>query len=53
MPGEAYRSIKKPEMYEALRREGYSKSSAARISNAAAKKKRNVRKRRSARRGGR
>lgn len=39
MPGKKYRSIKKPKVYEALRREGKSKESAARISNAQAKKK--------------
>lgn len=39
MPGKKYNSIKKPKMYEGLRDKGYSKSSAARISNAAAKKK--------------
>lgn len=33
MPGKKYASIKKPKQYEALRREGYSKESAARISN--------------------
>jgi hypothetical protein len=34
MPGKKYRSIKKPKEYEALRRKGLSKSSAAAISNA-------------------
>ncbi len=34
MPGKKYRSIKKPRVYEALKRKGYSKSKAARISNA-------------------
>jgi hypothetical protein len=34
MPGAKYRSIKRPKAYEALRKQGYSKSSAARISNA-------------------
>jgi hypothetical protein len=34
MPGKAYRSLQNPKMYEALRREGKSKESAARISNA-------------------
>ena len=38
MPGKKYRSIKKPAEYEALRREGLSKQSAARISNADAKR---------------
>ncbi len=33
MPGRKYRSIKKPRVYEALKRKGYSKSKAARISN--------------------
>lgn len=31
-------SIKKPRVYEALKKEGYSKTSAAKISNAQAKK---------------
>jgi hypothetical protein len=43
MPGKKYRSIKNPKAYEALRAEGKSKESAARISNAAAKKKRSKR----------
>jgi hypothetical protein len=34
MPGRKYRSIKRPKVYEALRRKGMSKSRAARISNA-------------------
>jgi len=34
MPGKKWRSIKNPRAYEALRREGYSKEKAARISNA-------------------
>lgn len=33
MPGKKYASIKRPAVYEALRRKGYSKSKAARISN--------------------
>ena len=40
MPGKKYKSLKKPGEYEALRKKGYSKQSAARISNADAKKKR-------------
>ena len=40
MPGKKYRSIKRPKQYEGLRRKGMSKSRAAAISNAAAKKKR-------------
>lgn len=36
MPGKKYRSIKKPKVYEALRRKGHSKQKAARISNAMA-----------------
>jgi hypothetical protein len=39
MPGKKYASIKRPKTYEALRRKGMSKSSAARISNAQASKK--------------
>lgn len=39
MPGKKMRSIKKPKMYEALRDKGLSKERAAKISNAAAKKK--------------
>ena len=33
MPGKKYASIKKPRVYEALRRKGYSKMKAAKISN--------------------
>lgn len=40
MPGKRYRSLKRPAAYEALRRKGYSKQSAARISNAQKRKKR-------------
>ena len=36
MPGKKYASIKKPAMYEDLKQKGFSKSSAAAISNAAA-----------------
>lgn len=36
MPGRKYRSIKRPKVYEALRRKGYPKSKAARISNSQA-----------------
>lgn len=39
MPGKKYRSIKRPKVYEALRRKGRSKKSAARISNAMAKRR--------------
>ena len=38
MPGKKMRSIKKPKVYEALRKEGMSKEKAARISNAQAKR---------------
>jgi hypothetical protein len=38
-PGDKYRSIKNPCVYEALRREGHDKASAARISNAQAKRR--------------
>lgn len=34
MPGEKYASIKRPRVYEALKRKGYSKTKAAKISNA-------------------
>lgn len=44
MPGKKYRSIKNPREYEALRRKGLTKSSAAAISNADAKKKRRKKK---------
>jgi len=37
MPGTRNRSLKKPDMYEELRKEGNSKEKAARISNAAAR----------------
>lgn len=40
MPGKKYASIKRPKVYEALKREGMSKSKAAAISNAQAKKTR-------------
>lgn len=39
MPGKKYASIKAPKMYEGLRKHGMSKSQAAAISNAYAKKK--------------
>jgi hypothetical protein len=39
MPGKKYASIKRPKVYEALRRGGYSKTKAAKISNAAAKRR--------------
>jgi hypothetical protein len=45
MPGEAWRSIKRPKVYEALRREGMSKERAAKIANSPPKKKRRKRKR--------
>lgn len=38
MPGGKYRSIKRPAVYRALKRKGFSKSSAAAISNAQSKK---------------
>jgi hypothetical protein len=38
MPGSRNNSLKKPKMYEELRKEGASKEKAARISNAAAAK---------------
>jgi hypothetical protein len=38
-PGDKYRSIKNPRVYESLRREGHDKASAARISNARAKRR--------------
>jgi hypothetical protein len=47
MPGKKYASIKKPKVYEALRDKGYSKTKAAKISNAQAgggKKKKGKRK---------
>lgn len=43
MPGKKYKSIKKPDEYEALRKKGLSKSSAAAISNADAKKRKKKR----------
>lgn len=36
MPGKKMRSIKRPKIYEALRAKGYSKTKAAKISNAIA-----------------
>ena len=38
MPGKKYASIKRPRVYEALKRKGYSKQKAAKISNAQASK---------------
>lgn len=38
MPGKKYKSIKRPKVYEALKRKGYSKTKAAKISNAQAHK---------------
>ncbi len=38
MPGKAYASIKRPKVYEALRREGASKTKAAKISNSGGKR---------------
>lgn len=40
MPGKKYRSIKRPKVYEALKRKGYSKTKAAKISNAMSKARR-------------
>jgi hypothetical protein len=39
MPGKAWRSIKRPRVYEALRRQGYSKARAAKIANAKRRRK--------------
>lgn len=44
MPGKKMKSIKRPKVYEALKRKGYSKTKAAKISNAG---------KRAARKGGR
>ena len=44
MPGKAYKSLKRPAMYEKLKGAGMSKEKAARISNAAAKKSRSKKK---------
>lgn len=40
MPNKNMKSVKRPAVYEALRKQGKSKESAAKISNAQAKKKR-------------
>ncbi len=40
MPGKKMASIKNPRQYEALKKEGYDKTSAARITNASAAKSR-------------
>jgi hypothetical protein len=45
MPGKAYASIRLPRMYEALRRQGKSKESSARISNAHALERKIIEKR--------
>lgn len=39
MPGKKNRSLKNPRQYEALRKKGHSKQSAAKISNSKSKKK--------------
>lgn len=39
MPGKKMRSIKAPKVYEALKKQGMSKTKAAKISNAQRKKK--------------
>jgi hypothetical protein len=38
VPGKKMKSIKRPKMYEGLKKHGFSKERAAKISNAAAKK---------------
>ena len=38
MPGKKYKSLKRPAVYEALREKGFSKTAAAKISNAQARK---------------
>lgn len=40
MPGKKYASIKRPRVYEALRKKGLPKTAAAKISNAKVPKKR-------------
>jgi len=40
VPGKKMRSIKRPRVYEALRRKGYSKEKAAKIANAGRRGKR-------------
>ena len=40
MPGKKYASIKRPKVYEALRRKGMPKTVAAKIANSKRKKKR-------------
>jgi hypothetical protein len=40
MPGKKMRSIKRPKVYEALRRKGKSKASAAKIANSKKRKRR-------------
>jgi hypothetical protein len=37
VPGKKYASIKRPKVYEALRKKGYSKTKAAKIANSKAK----------------
>ncbi len=39
MPGKKMRSIKKPRVYEALKRKGYSKTKAAKIANSRRRKR--------------
>jgi len=40
VPGKKYASIKRPRVYRALKRKGYSKTKAAKISNAQSRKAR-------------
>jgi hypothetical protein len=40
MPGKKYASLKRPKVYEGLRKHGFSKARAAKISNAMSKRRR-------------
>jgi hypothetical protein len=40
MPGRKYRSIKRPKVYEGLRKRGLTKTRAAKIANAGSRRKR-------------
>lgn len=39
MPGKRWASLQRPDVYEALRRQGYSKEQAAKISNSVPRKR--------------
>jgi hypothetical protein len=50
MPGKKYASLQNPDMYEELRKKGFSKTSAAKISNSKSQRKRAPARKRAAKR---